>query len=188
MGKENLQTVSRFLSGIYSRNYWPLFWFIRFAIIVNYFLVHRMKVDVFLIFLFFTQICVLVKKILINTSLKFKLSQDEAAKRREQRRREREARRAERDAEDAADEEKRKKEREERRRKRDNTGTSLLYYIQLACSTDKTKLWLSLSVILILGPHLCTRIQVCCRDWPVKNHCLCRFANQGERKLEMLFL
>ena len=31
----------------------------------------------------------------------------------------------------------------------------------LACSADETKLWLSLSVILILGPHLCTRIQVC---------------------------
>ena len=31
----------------------------------------------------------------------------------------------------------------------------------LACSADETKLWLSLSVILVLGPHLCTRIQVC---------------------------
>ena len=33
--------------------------------------------------------------------------------------------------------------------------------MQLACSADETKLWLSLSVILVLGPHLCTRIQVC---------------------------
>ena len=33
--------------------------------------------------------------------------------------------------------------------------------MQLACSADETKLWLSLSVILVLGPHLCTGIQVC---------------------------
>ena len=33
--------------------------------------------------------------------------------------------------------------------------------MQLACSADETKLWLSLSVILVLGLHLCTRIQVC---------------------------
>ena len=33
--------------------------------------------------------------------------------------------------------------------------------MQLACFADETKLWLSLSVILVLGPHLCTRIQVC---------------------------
>ena len=32
--------------------------------------------------------------------------------------------------------------------------------MQLACSADETKLWLSPLAIVVLGPHLCTRIQV----------------------------
>ena len=43
---------------------------------------------------------------------------------------------------------------------------------QLACATDETKTLVkrNSAKILVLGPHLYTRINLCtCHDWPVKN-------------------
>ena len=54
----------------------------------------------------------------------------------------------------------------------------------IACATDETKVRNS-DEILLLGPHVCTRISVRLMIGLLKGHC--GFANQGKRKFETHF-
>ena len=66
---------------------------------------------------------------------------------------------------------------------------SLRSHRMIACATDDTKLWFSLSVKQCQNPwsrcHLCTRIWVCAMTGCWKSHC--HFVNKQERKFKMHF-